>query len=70
MLERLKNRVRSTHGSQLLILPDLQDISSSQVRECMDIEKLDQLVVPAVLEYMQQHQLYMFADNSYEKHTE
>jgi nicotinic acid mononucleotide adenylyltransferase len=67
---RLQERIQSTPGSRLLVLPDLKDVSSSLVRSCTDIERLRELVCPAVLEYMQTHRLYSFAEIPVEDGTE
>jgi nicotinic acid mononucleotide adenylyltransferase len=40
---------------------ELSMISSTQVRACCDVQLLRTMVPPAVLQYMQQHELYMFA---------
>lgn len=50
-------------NSQVLELYHLNDISSSQVRANGNKEELKSMVVPAVLEYMERHQLYAFHDD-------
>ena len=39
----------------------LGNVSSSQVRECRDLETLKTLVMPEVLQYMRENQLYSFS---------
>jgi nicotinic acid mononucleotide adenylyltransferase len=49
-------------GARLMRIDHLGSISSSQVRECQDLEQLSTMVVPRVLEYMRANQLYQFAE--------
>jgi nicotinic acid mononucleotide adenylyltransferase len=56
----LKKAVEAVPGARLLRVDNLNHISSSQVRDCRSVVEIqDQnMVVPAVLEYMRQHGLY------------
>jgi nicotinic acid mononucleotide adenylyltransferase len=60
----LQKRVEAVPGARLLRVDNLNNISSSQVREChnrpvAEIQEQN-MVVPAVLEYMRQHGLYRY----------
>lgn len=58
----LRQRVQETSTpTRLWQVDQLDGVSSSQVRACTNHDELKRLVVPAVLEYMQQHGLYQFA---------
>jgi nicotinic acid mononucleotide adenylyltransferase len=56
----LKNAVEEVPGARLLRVDNLNHISSSQVRACPSVAEIQEqnMVVPAVLEYMRQHGLY------------
>jgi nicotinic acid mononucleotide adenylyltransferase len=56
----LKEAVEAVSGARLLKVDNLNHISSSQVRACPSVAAIQEqnMVVPAVLEYMRQHELY------------
>jgi nicotinic acid mononucleotide adenylyltransferase len=56
----LKKAVEAVPGARLLRVDNLNHISSSQVRACRSVAEMREqnMVVPAVLEYMRQHGLY------------
>jgi nicotinic acid mononucleotide adenylyltransferase len=56
----LKKAVEAVPGARLLRVDNLNHISSSQVRACRSVAEMQEqnMVVPAVLEYMRQHGLY------------
>jgi nicotinic acid mononucleotide adenylyltransferase len=56
----LKKAVEAVPGARLLKVDNLNHISSSQVRACPSAAEIQEqnMVVPAVLEYMRQHGLY------------
>jgi nicotinic acid mononucleotide adenylyltransferase len=56
----LKKAVEAVPGARLLKVDNLNHISSSQVRACPSVAEIQEqnMVVPAVLEYMRQHGLY------------
>jgi nicotinic acid mononucleotide adenylyltransferase len=56
----LKKAVEAVPGARLLKVDNLNHISSSQVRACPSVAEIQKqnMVVPAVLEYMRQHGLY------------
>lgn len=56
----LKKAVEAVPGARLLRVDNLNHISSSQVRACRSAAEIQEqnMVVPAVLEYMRQHGLY------------
>jgi nicotinic acid mononucleotide adenylyltransferase len=56
----LKKAVDAVPGARLLRVDNLNHISSSQVRACPSVVEIREqnMVVPAVLEYMRQHGLY------------
>ena len=56
----LEQRIQSTPGARIIPMDHLEDVSSSQVRECDILEDLKSMVVPEVLAYMQKHKLYQF----------
>lgn len=61
--EDLSRRLQET-GARLMRIGHLGSISSSQVRECRDVEQLETMVVPRVLEYMRVNHLYQFANRT------
>jgi nicotinic acid mononucleotide adenylyltransferase len=58
----LKSQVDAA-GAQLIQMDSVGSISSTQVRECRDMERLSTLIVPSVLEYIKRNKLYQFADS-------
>jgi nicotinic acid mononucleotide adenylyltransferase len=61
----LKKAVEAVPGARLLRVDNLNHISSSQVRDCRPVAEIQEqnMVVPAVLEYMRQHGLYAAFNN-------
>jgi nicotinic acid mononucleotide adenylyltransferase len=62
----LNKAVEAVPGARLLRVDNLNHISSSQVRACRSVVEMQEqnMVVPAVLEYMRQHGLYVaFGDS-------
>jgi len=47
--------------TRLLRIPELSDVSSTQVRACTKVEDLEGLLVPEVLKYIVDNQLYGFS---------
>lgn len=65
--EELHERINTVNAADgngnvvLMEIPALQEISSSSVRSCTEVELLERLVTPEVLDYMRKHKLYSFA---------
>ena len=54
----LEDRIREVPGSRLLHVEHLDDVSSSRVRCCTDVDELRRMVRPEVLDYMRERKLY------------
>ena len=61
--QRLVNQDYNGHVV-VLDVDHLNEVSSSLVRSCRDPTQLATMLAPGVLEYIQQHRLYAFADDS------
>jgi len=60
-LPDLEDRIGRVPNARLLRVDHLEDVSSSQVRSCDDVSQLERMVVPDVLDYIREHELYAFA---------
>ena len=65
----LSRRLKETNA-RLLRIGHLGSISSTQVRECKDLERTSAMVVPRVLEYMRENHLYQFGAAIAETHED
>jgi nicotinic acid mononucleotide adenylyltransferase len=52
----------ANNAARLLTVPHLLPISSTSVRNCIDRTKLETLVVPSVLTYIEENHLYAFRE--------
>jgi nicotinic acid mononucleotide adenylyltransferase len=65
-LEERVAKVNETESANAVLLnvPSLNEVSSSAVRSCTHVEKLQEMLSGGVFEYMQTNRLYAFSDES------
>ena len=63
--ERVERVNESESGNAVLLnVPSLKEVSSSAVRSCAQIEKLQEMITSGVFDYIKTNRLYTFGDES------